>query len=75
MTEPVDYGAVAAYLGRTRGMPAAEIATPYRSNLLDNAKARLRLGWTPKVNFEALIERAWNYQRDPSDPRKIWYPG
>jgi nucleoside-diphosphate-sugar epimerase len=75
MTQPVDYGAVAGYLGRTRGLAAAEIATPFHSNLMDNAKARLRLGWTPKVNFEALIERAWNYQRDPSDPRKIWYPG
>jgi len=75
MTDAVDYSAVAAYLGRTRGLPVAEVATPFHSNLLDNAKARLRLGWAPKVDLEALIERAWNYQRDPSDPRKIWYPG
>ncbi|MFZ2100488.1 MAG: NAD(P)-dependent oxidoreductase, partial [Oricola sp.] len=75
MNEPVDYGAVATYLAATRGIGAATIETPFHGNWLDNSKARHRLGWEPQVNFEALIERAWSYELDPGDPRKIWYPG
>lgn len=75
MNEPVDYGAVAAYLASTRKTESVAIATPFHSNWLDNSKARHLLGWRPKVDFEALVERAWTYERDPGDPRKIWYPG
>jgi nucleoside-diphosphate-sugar epimerase len=75
MTEPVDYGVVGAHLHRTRGMKPARIETPYVSNLLDNAKARLRLGWTPKVDTTTLCDRAFSYERAPGDERKIWYPG
>ena len=75
MDEPVDYGAVAAYLEKTRNMEALRIPTPFHSNWLDNSKARHLLGWRPKVDFEDLIERAWAYQRAPDEPRKIWYPG
>jgi nucleoside-diphosphate-sugar epimerase len=75
MNEPVDYGQVAEYLKRTRGIEHATIATSFHSNWLDNSKARHRLGWRPQTDFEALIERAWSYERDPGDPRKIWYPG
>jgi nucleoside-diphosphate-sugar epimerase len=75
MTEPVDYAVVAAHLERTRGMRPARIETGFHSNLLDNAKARLRLGWTPKVDALALADAAFAYERDPADPRKIWYPG
>ena len=75
MNEPVDYGAVAAYLAKTRAVEAVRIPTPFHSNWLDNSKARHLLGWRPKVDFEALIERAWSYRRAPDDPRKIWYPG
>lgn len=75
MNEPVDYGAVATYLAATRGLGAAAVRTPFHGNWLDNSKARHRLGWAPQVDFEALIERAWSYERDPGDTRKIWYPG
>ena len=75
MNEPVDYGAVAAYLAKTRNMEALSVPTPFHSNWLDNSKARHLLGWRPKVDFEDLIERAWAYQRAPDEPRKIWYPG
>jgi UDP-glucose 4-epimerase len=75
MTDPVDYGAVAAHLEHSRGMQPARIETPYISNLLDNAKARLRLGWTPKVDTATLCDRAFAYVRAADDPRKIWYPG
>ena len=75
MTEPVDYAAVGAHLHRTRGMKPVRIETPYVSNLLDNAKARLRLGWAPKVDTAALCDRAFAYERAPGDERKIWYPG
>jgi nucleoside-diphosphate-sugar epimerase len=75
MTEPVDYGAVAAYLARTRGLPSIDIPSGYHSVLLDNAKARLELGWVPRVDMARLIDMAWEHRRDPADPRQVWYPG
>jgi UDP-glucose 4-epimerase len=75
MNEPVDYAKVAEYLATTRSVEPAAIRTPFHSNWLDNSKARLLLGWQPHTDFEALVERAWAYERDPGDPRKIWYPG
>ena len=75
MTEPVDYEAVGAHLQQTRGMQPVRIETPFVSNLLANAKARLRLGWTPKVDTVALCDRAFSYERAPGDERKVWYPG
>jgi len=75
MNEPVDYGEVARYLHETRSLPAAEISTSLHSNWLDNAKARLRLGWKPQVDLHGLVDRAWDYVRAPDDPRIIWYPG
>lgn len=75
MDEPVDYGQVAHYLRSSRSLPIAEINTPFHSNGLDNAKARLLLGWKPLVDLHTLIDRAWDYVRAPDDPRIIWYPG
>jgi nucleoside-diphosphate-sugar epimerase len=75
MDEPVDYRQVAEYLQRTRNLPAVEIKTPYCSTWLDNAKAKFLLGWRPRVDLPRLIDEAWNYQRSPADPRKVWYPG
>ena len=75
MTEPVDYAVVGAHLRETRGMQPVRIETPYVSNLLDNAKARLRLGWTPKVDTATLCDRAFAYERAAGDERKVWYPG
>ena len=75
MTEPVDYGAVALHLERTRGMAPARIETPFHSNHLDNGKARMLLGWSPKVDTAALIEMAFTYERPPGEVRKVWYAG
>jgi UDP-glucose 4-epimerase len=75
MDEPVDYQRVADYLHRTRGIPAVEIRTPYRSTWLDNAKAKFLLGWRPRFDLPRLIEEAWTYQRAEGDKRKVWYPG
>jgi UDP-glucose 4-epimerase len=75
MDEPVDYGEVADYLRRTRGLPAVEIKTPYHSTWLDNTKAKFLLGWRPHYDLARLIEEAWTYQRSAGDERKIWYPG
>ncbi len=75
MDRPVDYGEVADHLEATRGLGAKTVETLMISNWLDNAKARLRLGWRPKVDLEQLIERAWGYRRSADDPRRIWYPG
>lgn len=74
MTEPVDYGVVAERL-QARSMRPVEIRTNLHSNLLDNAKARLQLGWTPKVDTAELVDRAFDYVRAPDDARKIWYVG
>ncbi|MBU1305568.1 MAG: NAD(P)-dependent oxidoreductase [Alphaproteobacteria bacterium] len=75
MTEPVDYGRVAAHLKASRGSEVVEVPTPYFSNWLDNAKAGHLLGWRPLVDLEHLIESAWAYVRAPDDPRIVWYPG
>jgi nucleoside-diphosphate-sugar epimerase len=75
MTEPVDYGLAAEHLLRTRGLRSVSLKTPYHSNTLDNAKARLHLNWKPQYDLGRLIEDAFTYQRSPSDPRKVWYPG
>ncbi len=75
MDEPVDYGALAAHLERTRGLPAVEVRTPYHSTWLDNSKARLLLGWRPRYDLARLADAAFDYRRSPDDPRVVWYPG
>jgi nucleoside-diphosphate-sugar epimerase len=75
MNEPVDYRRAARYLEATRGYTGIEIPTPFYSNWLDNAHARKTLGWAPENTLEDLVDRAWNYKREASDPRIIWYPG
>lgn len=75
MTDPVDYGAVAAYLSQTRGLDSMRIETPFHSNALDNAKARLMLDWEPEYDFQKLIEAAFTYERAANDVRKVWYVG
>lgn len=75
MDRPVDYGEVADHLKATRGLEAKTVETDMISNWFDNAKARLTLGWRPKVDLEQLIEKAWEYRRNADDPREIWYPG
>jgi UDP-glucose 4-epimerase len=75
MDEPVDYGAVAEYLARTRGLPNVKVPTPFWSTWLDNSKAKFLLGWRPEYDLARLIEAAWTYQRRPDEPRIVWYPG
>jgi UDP-glucose 4-epimerase len=75
MDEPVDYGAVAAYLKKTRGLDSIDIASNFHSNWLDNSRAKFELGWRPRYDLPRLIDAAWAYQRDADDPRKVWYPG
>jgi len=75
MDEPVDYGKLAEYLKKTRGLPSVAIRTPFYSNWLDNTKARFLLGWRPTYDLQRLTEEAWDYRRPPDDPRKVWYPG
>lgn len=75
MDAPVDYAQAAGLLAARHGLKPVEIATPFHSNWLDNARARLRLGWRPEVDLEALIDRAWSYERAADEARRIWYPG
>lgn len=75
MDEPVDYGALAAYLAETRGIDAVPIRTTFVSNWLDNRKARFRLGWRPEYDLARMIDSAWDYQRPADEPRVIYYPG
>jgi len=75
MDEPVDYGAVAAYLKETRGLDSLDIPSNYHSNWMDNSRAKFELEWRPRYDLARLIDAAWTYQRASSDPRKVWYPG
>ena len=75
MDEPVDYGELGAYIAESRGLPTVEIRTPYHSTWLDNAKAKFLLGWRPRYDLERLVEEAWSFERDPHEPRIVWYPG
>ncbi|GGL67467.1 NAD-dependent epimerase/dehydratase family protein [Wenxinia marina] len=74
MDEPVDYAAVGDILAEQNFVPV-EVRGPWHSNWLSNAKARLRLGWRPRVDLREMIERAFAYERAADDPRKVWYPG
>lgn len=75
MTDPVDYGVVAAHLERTRGMRPVRIESSLHSNILDNSKARLQLGWSPAIDALAMTDAAFGYARAADDVRKVWYPG
>jgi nucleoside-diphosphate-sugar epimerase len=75
MDRPVDYGEVAAYLARTRGLGSVEIPSRFHSNWMDNSKAKYLLGWRPGYDLEKLIDSAWQYERSEGDPRIVWYPG
>ena len=63
MDEPVDYGELAAYLAQTRGLPAVDIRTPYRSTWLDNSKAKFLLGWRPRYDLARMTDAAYDYKR------------
>ena len=75
MDEPVDYGALGAYLAASRGLETVPVRTPYHSTWLDNAKAKFLLGWRPRYDLEMMVDAAWSYRRASDDPRKVWYPG
>ncbi|WEX90740.1 NAD(P)-dependent oxidoreductase [Sinorhizobium garamanticum] len=75
MDRPVDYGEVAAYLARTRGLASVDIASQFHSNWMDNSKAKYLLDWRPDYDMEKLIDSAWQYERSQDDPRIVWYPG
>jgi len=75
MDRPVDYGEVAAYLRRTRGLNSIDVPSQYQSNWMDNSKAKYELEWQPQYDLEKLIDSAWTYERSPNDPRVVWYPG
>jgi UDP-glucose 4-epimerase len=75
MDEPVDYRECARYLSEAYGFPSIDIPTPYHSTWLDNAKAKLLLGWHPVYTLQKMIDDAYSYHRSVDDPRKIWYPG
>jgi UDP-glucose 4-epimerase len=75
MDEPVNYGDLAAYLLKTRGLGSIDIPSAHYSTWMDNSKAKFRLGWRPTYDLKKLIDSAWIYQRPSDDPRKVWYPG
>jgi len=75
MDRPVDYGEVATYLKRTRGLGSISVPSTYHSNWMDNSKAKYHLDWAPAYDLKKLIDSAWEYQRSADDPRKVWYPG
>jgi len=75
MDRPVDYGEVADYLRRTRGLNSIDVPSQFHSNWMDNSKAKYLLDWQPDYDLEMLIDAAWAYERSKNDPRIVWYPG
>jgi nucleoside-diphosphate-sugar epimerase len=75
MNEPVDYGALGAYLTESRGLPTVPVRTPYHSTWLDNTKAKFLLGWRPGYDLKKMTDAAFDYRRAKDDPRIVWYPG
>jgi UDP-glucose 4-epimerase len=75
MDRPVDYGEVAAYLARTRGLRSIDVPSRFHSNWMDNSKAKYFLDWQPDYDLEMLVDSAWQYERSQNDPRTVWYPG
>jgi nucleoside-diphosphate-sugar epimerase len=75
MDEPVDYQIVADHLAKTRKLPAKPIRAEFVSNWMDNSRAKAELGWRPAYDTRKLIDAAFDYQRSPGDPRRVWYPG
>lgn len=75
MDRPVDYGELAGYLARTRGLDSIEIPSQFHSNWMDNSKAKYLLDWRPEYNLEKLVDSAWEYERGANDPRVVYYPG
>jgi nucleoside-diphosphate-sugar epimerase len=75
MNEPIDYGEVGEYLNTSRGLSSVEIKTPYHSTWLDNTKAKLLLGWHPRYDMQKMVNSAFDYVREETDPRNVWYPG
>ncbi len=68
MDRPVDYGEVAAYLARTRGLDSIDIPSQFHSNWMDNSKAKYLLGWQPEYDLEMLVDSAWEYERGATIP-------
>ncbi|MBL8578281.1 MAG: NAD(P)-dependent oxidoreductase [Mesorhizobium sp.] len=75
MDRPVDYGELADYLARTRGLDSIEIPSSFHSNWMDNSKAKYLLDWEPEYDLEMLVDSAWEYERGSEDPRVVYYPG
>ena len=75
MDRPVDYGELADYLARTRGLDSIEIPSQFHSNWMDNSKAKYLLDWQPEYDLEKLVDSAWEYERGANDPRVVYYPG
>jgi UDP-glucose 4-epimerase len=75
MDRPVDYGELAAYLKRTRGLNSIDIPSQYHSTWMDNSKARFFLDWQPEYDLARLVDSAFDYVRPQNDPRIVWYPG
>lgn len=75
MSRPVDYGEVAEYLKESRNYDSIKIKTEYHSTWMSNDKARQLLNWDPAYDLKKLIDDSFNYQRQPSDPRVVYYPG
>ncbi len=75
MDEPVNYRDLGNYLAESRGLPTVELKTSYHSTWLDNSKAKFLLGWRPEYDMKSMVDSAWEFERAPDDPRKVWYPG
>ncbi|PCJ61245.1 MAG: UDP-glucose 4-epimerase [Planctomycetota bacterium] len=75
MNEPMDYKKMGEYLQESRGFDFLEIKMPCFSNWLDNSKAKFLLGWSPEYDLKKLVDDSFDYVRNESEERVVFYPG
>jgi UDP-glucose 4-epimerase len=75
MDEPFDYAKAAKHLKSTLGLQPVEVQTQLHSVTLDNTKAKNDLGWAPKHDTKALVDKAWRFERTSGERETAAYPG
>ena len=63
---PVDYGEVAAYLKKTRGLDSIDIPSDFHSNWMDNTKAKVSSRLATAIRSRTAHRLGFEYQRSPT---------
>jgi UDP-glucose 4-epimerase len=55
-----DYGKISKNLSASPGLSVVEMKMTKHSTCLDNAKAKLTLGWRPGYGMKKMMDSAWD---------------